>query len=122
MIPQTKGVPLNVEKLSGSILTVVYVGDSPLLHFPTNQQAWEFLAALYEGDEKIKEVVQVLILYDDSGIRVPQIGRVARNHDGALVYVELFGEPYEAFVDKVKSDWPQIKESLECSATLGSSV
>lgn len=114
MIPHTKGIPSNVEKLSGSILTVVYVGNSPLLHFPTNQQAWEFIAALYEGGAEIKEVYQVSILYDDSGIRVPQIGEVKRNHVGSLFYSELFGEKYIAFVSKVQADWPQIKEAVLC--------
>jgi hypothetical protein len=72
MISHAKGIPSNVEKLSGSIVDIVYAGNSPLLHFPTNQQAWEFCVALYEADAEIKEVYQVLILYDDSGIQVPR--------------------------------------------------
>jgi len=116
MMPQTKGVPALIEKMSGNPITLVYVGSECLLAHPTNQDAWETLKSLVAvvngEDDWPQEVYLVLVLHNNGVVQIPQIGRVeASAEDQSLKYVELWGEDYAIFHEKVMTDWPSIKES-----------
>ncbi len=127
MMPQTKGVPRLIEKQPGNLLTLVYVGSECLFVHPTNQDAWEHLKCLVAvgNDESDwpREVYIVLVMFNNGVVQIPQIGRVdASAEDQSLKYVELWGEDYAIFHDRVLAEWPRIKESEACGAILGLSA
>jgi hypothetical protein len=109
-------------------ISLVYVGGECLLVYPTNQQAWEHLSSLVaigDGqDDWPREVYLVLALCtSDSIVGIPQIGQVVLNKADQTLgcvpkYKELWGPDYDAFQEKIKKDWPRIKESQDVSRLL----
>ncbi len=109
-----------IERVGRTPLSLVYVGEEPLLSFPTNQQAWEYLSELLtfsnEDNQPWPEEVHVAFMIEDFGntVSIPQIDKVTKQA-GKLKYKGLFGDPFLEFCQRIKNNWPAIKEGLRTS-------
>jgi hypothetical protein len=105
-------------KHTGFALTLVYVGNSCLLHFPTDQEAWEYLSRLLRtADEKElpwPEEVYITFVVEESDdkILIPQINKIVKQ-DGKLQLRGLFGPRWDKFHQRITDDWPSIREGLD---------
>lgn len=101
---------------TGTPYAIVCVGGEPLLHFPTSQQAWDYLRELLEFesvDNPLPEETYILFVIEMGalGVQIPQIQKVVKEN-GDIKARGLFGADYEKF-QYIKDDWPRIKEGLE---------
>ena len=109
-----------IERVGRTPLSLVYVGKEPLLSFPTNQQAWEYLSALSvtadEEEQPWPEEVYVAFMIEDFGntVSIPQIDKVVKEGE-KLRYKGLFGDDFLEFCQRIKDAWPAIKEGLKNS-------
>jgi len=102
---------------TGTPRSLVYVGKVCLFTFPTNQQAWQYLAELFktsvEEEKPWPDEVHVAFMLEEVGdkLLVPQIDK-AVILDGQLKYKGLFGSEFEVFRQRIIDGWPVIKEGL----------
>ena len=105
-----------IENFGGRVYSIVYINDRPILWFPTNQRAYEFLQDAFMSDDSgiLSDVYLVLAI--DLGewkVRIPQIGHVTMNPTGDNIeYHDLFGIEYTEFCDLVTEEWPRIMEAI----------
>lgn len=104
----------------GALWSLVYVGKEPLLAFPTNQRAYDYLSALSitadEEEEPWPEGVYIVFVTEafNKVASVPQIGKITKQKDH-LRYESLLSPEYEEFRQRIVDNWPSIKEGLKTS-------
>jgi hypothetical protein len=107
-------------KQLGTPRALVWVGEEPLLFFPTNQRAWDYLSGLLIFANATNQIwpEEVYIAFaidsfeDPLWVSIPQIQKVVREGK-ELKYESLFGSPYEKFCRRIKDNWPSIKKGLK---------
>lgn len=101
---------------TGRAISLVYVGKEPLLKFPTDQEAWEYLSRLSrtafdKGLPWPEEVYIAFVLEESNGrLLIPQINKIVKK-GSKLKLRGVFGPEWDEFCQRIIDDWPKMAEN-----------